>query len=290
MKKVFFTILVMAGMMTLSSALSSCSGHDDEPQTTAELTLDAYKFDYANRTRTVADGGVFTWQTTDKAYVYTNGWGKKLGELSPIAEQVGSMKTKLDGTVSSAGVSVGDQLVLISPRDEWSYLGQDGTLSSLSTKYDYATSSALVLYIDSENNNKIYASNAIFNSEQSLVKFVILDNNGSPLNVPSLTIIAASNKLVQKCSLDGTASAYGNLVITPASPTNVFYVAMRNDKAGADSYTLTVSTNTTVYSYSKSDYTFAKGDYKTINVKMKDLNDTYTERIGYNDLGEETWE
>ena len=287
----------MAVIMTTTVAVSSCSSHDDGPQTTAELIIDAERGEYPDnaQTRTLSDDGTiaFIWTSNDKAFVYTNGWGTKLGELAPMDGKTGTSKTKLDGIVSSNGVSVGDQLMLISPREEWNYTGQDGTLASISTKYDYSTASAQILYIDAENNNKIYATDAHFSPEQAIVKFVLKNSSGTAdLPVPSLTIIAGSGKLVTKCSLNGTATEYGNIVITPAdgNPTNTFYVALRNDNSGADSYTLTVSTAGTVYTYSKSDVTFTKGKFRTVTVNMKDLNDTYTDRTGYDNEGNETWE
>lgn len=282
-----------AAMMALTTALCSCSSNDNEPQTTALLTIDAVKGEYNDvaMTRSLSEGDSkinFSWTAGEKAFVYTNGWGSKLGELTP--QTLGDAKTKLDGTVSSTGVNVGDQLMLIFPREEWSYTEQDGTLNSISSKYDYSTASAQVLYIDEENNKKIYASNALFSSEQAIVKFVLKKSDGSDLSVPSLTIISGSGKLVQKCNLDGTATTYGNIVVTPSANTNAFYVALRNDNSGADTYTLSVSLSKTVYTYSKSDVTFTKGKFKTITVKMKDLNDTYTERTGYDTETGETWE
>lgn len=296
MKKMKSVTMGMVAATILTMSVCSCSSNDDVPQTTAELTIDAVKGEYSEavaQTRTLTESGSninFSWTASDKAFVYTNDWGTKLGELTPMDGKTGEAKTKLDGTVSSQGVSVGDQLMLITPRETWDYTGQVGTLTSISSSYDYSTASAQVLYIDAEHNNKIYATDAHFTSEQAIVKFVLKDKNDADLSVPSLTIIAGNNKLVQKCKLDGTATEYGPIVVTPASNSNTFYVALRNDNAGADTYTLSVSTASDVYTYTKSDVTFAKGKFKTITVKMKNLNDTSTDRTGYDNEGNETWE
>lgn len=291
-KRIFISAVV--AVVTLSATLCSCSSHDDESSTTSKLSFDAVRGFYDNEVQTRAlaadtDGPVvFTWQTSDKVYVYTSGGANQIGSLSPMADRTGNTKTKLDGEVSSQGVSVGDELVLIFPRNEWDYTGQDGTLNSVASKYDYARASATVIGFD--DNSKIYATNAIFTSEQSLVKFVLQNTDGTALAVPSLTIIASSGKLVQKCSLDGSATAYGSIVVTPASEGSTFYVALRNDNSGGDSYTLSATNGSAVYTYTKSDVTFSKGKFKTINVRMKNLNDTYTDRIGYDNEGNETWE
>jgi hypothetical protein len=97
---------------------------------------------------------------------------------------------------------------------------------------------------------------------------------------------------VKACSLNGTATEKGGaLVITPASATNVFYVAIRNDNEGSDQYTLTANVDGKVYTYTKSDLTLVRGNYKKVKVWMKYYDDTYTERDAYyNEDGEEVWQ
>ena len=60
-------------------------------------------------------------------------------------------KTKLDGNVSPDGLKIGDRTELIFPRTTWSYADQDGTLATISSKYDYAIASAQVTFIDQNN-------------------------------------------------------------------------------------------------------------------------------------------
>lgn len=291
MKTNYFSRISLATLVFAGFIGTSCSSSDD-PQATKRLIIDAEKSaDYVDvTTRALSEGsGVidFTWATTDNVFVYTSDWGTNLGKLNPKAAETGKVRTKLDGDVSSSGVKVGDWLKLIMPRQTWDYTEQDGTLDKIASTYDYACAEAVVTKID---DGKIYAGNALFGSEQAIVKFVLQKNDGTALNVSALTISASSDKLVQKCSLNGTATAYGALTITPSGEKNVFYVALRNENTAADSYTLSAENCNDKYSYTKSNVTFTKGKFKTITVKMKFIDDTYTEREGYAGDGSEIWE
>ena len=159
--------LASAAVMMLSVTVSSCSRSDKEdPKVFAKLTLEASRGEYgasSSTTRTLTEANstvVSTWKTTDKVAVYKKGWTAKIGEIAPKTDS-DNARTKLDGTVNSAGMNVGDKMDLITPRTDWSYTEQDGTLEKISSTYDYAVAEAQVIYIDAENNNMLYASNAI---------------------------------------------------------------------------------------------------------------------------------
>ena len=63
-------------------------------------------------------------------------------------------------------------------------------------------------------------------------------------------------------------TTYGDLTVTPASATNEMTVALRNENAGADTYTLTATVGGATYNYTKSGVTFENGKYYAITVKM----------------------
>ena len=295
MKKLFTNISVLTAVFALSTAVSSCSSHDEDSGVFVPLSLEATKTEYnlSNQTRTVTEVNnslVSTWKTTEKVTVYKKGWSSQIGEISPKQDS-NNARTKLDGTVNSSGMKVGDKMDLITPRTDWSYTDQNGTLEKISSDYDYATAEAQVIYLDAENNNQLYGSNAIFNPQQTIIKFVLKNDDGSAvLKVPSLTIVSGAGKIVQSRSLDGSTKNYGGLVVTPSAATNIYYVALCNDQEGADSYTLTARANNTVYCYTKENVTFKKGEFWIINVHMKDMNNTYSERTGYENKGETTWQ
>ena len=295
MKKNSVIIAVLA-FTGLSIGVCSCSSHDEkEPEVFAELTLDAVRGNYAepSATRALAESDgtiVSTWKTTEKVAVYKKGWAAKIGEISPTADS-NNARTKLDGTVNSAGMNVGDKMDLIMPRTDWSYTEQDGTLTKISSTYDYHVAEAQVIYIDAENNNQLYASNAIFNPQQTIIKFTLKNDDGTQnLSVPSLTIVSNSGKMVLSRNLDGSNATYGGLTVTPASPENTFFVALRNENSGADSYTFTARANNTVYCYTKDNVTFGNGEFYDITIWMKDMNNTYSERTGYSDKGDTVWQ
>ena len=64
-------------------------------------------------------------------------------------------------------------------------------------------------------------------------------------------------------------TTYGGLTVTPANATNEMTVALRNENASADTYTLTATVGGATYSFSQSDVTFENGKYYAITVKMQ---------------------
>lgn len=296
MKKIISTAFASAVVMTLSVTVSSCSSSDNDlPEVFAELTLEASKGEYTApvETRTITEANstvVSTWKTSDKVAVYKKGWGAKIGDLAPKADS-DNARTKLDGSVNSAGMNVGDKMDLITPRTDWSYAEQDGTLEKISSTYDYAVAEAQVIYIDKDNNDKLYGSNAIFAPQQTILKFTLKNDDGSQdLVVPSLTIVSNSGKIVLSRNLDGSTVNYGGLTVTPGSATKTFFVALRNDHDGGDTYTFTTRANNTVYCYTKENVTFKPGEFWDIVIWMKDMNNTYSERTGYTDKGDTVWQ
>ena len=308
MKKVLLSMSAVAAMIAMTTTFSACSSDDEQSEqtTTSKLILDAVKYEYfdaGNATRALSlsddkDNITTSWQTTDVVTVFKNNWQSKIGELNPHPDKVpaGSspQRTKLEGFITYNNLKAGDPLNLIFPRPEWDYTGQKGTIEDISKNFDYITTNISVVYIDPANaDNPVYSTTALFGkAQQAIVRFTLLDANGAELAVPELSITTAGNQLVKKCSLDGTATEKGGaLVITPASPTNVFYVAIRNDNEGPDEYTLTAKVNNQIYTYTRTGITFERGNYKKVKVTMGFHDNTYTERDAYyNESGEEIWQ
>lgn len=291
-------IITKISLATLAFAgfIGAACSSDDEQNSTATLTLAATKKNYDSGTRAISyvnpsdptQGITTTWATTDKVTIYNSGWAGKIGDLSPMEEKTEGNKTKLDGNVSSAGLKIGDRTELIMPRTTWSYDGQDGTLATISSTYDYAIASAQVTFIDQ--NQKLFASDALFKTQQAIVRYII-KQGGTALPVVSMTIVAASGKLVKSLTLDGTSVEYGGLEIKPASATNVLDVAIRNDNEEADTYTLTVKTsdNNIYSSTSPNKHTYAWGKFIIHEVDVTFVDDTHTERDTYQYQGIEEW-
>ena len=67
---------------------------------------------------------------------------------------------------------------------------------------------------------------------------------------------------------NSNGTTYGSITVTPASATSEMTVALRNDNASADTYTLTATVEGNTYNYTMSNVTFENGKYYAIPVKM----------------------
>lgn len=64
-------------------------------------------------------------------------------------------------------------------------------------------------------------------------------------------------------------TSYGNITVTPDAAASEYTVALRNEYAGADKYTLTATVGTSTYTLEKDGVTFENGKYYSITVKMQ---------------------
>ena len=211
--------------------------------TTYKLTVNASKG--SNTTRALSLNGNTlntTWKTGETVNVY-NTSSVLLGTLT--AQSDGS-NTILSGTLTTAP-SVNDVLTLKFLSD--SYTSQTGTLEHIAANCDYATASVTV---NAVSGNNITTTDATFANQQAIVKFTLKDkaDGTSSLNATQLVVN------------DGGTS----YTVTPASPTDVLYVAIPGISNQNVSLTATVGSDT--YNFSKTGITFANSQYYIINVKM----------------------
>ena len=277
MKKTLLILAAIAG-----AAFVSCQKETNPEPTEPELTGKTYTLTVnatkAAGTKALAFDGanlVTSWAATDEVKVCKHGSATAIGTLLP--KTTGSASTSISGSITLTDVNVGDKLDLIFPNTNWTYEGQDGTLATLASSFDFARAEVTVSNISGSD---LTASAATFTNEQSLVKFTIYDAaHNSLMDVQSLTISAASGKLVKSYAVSGDAytPVYGDIVITPAAATSEFYVALRNNSGAADTYTLTAQKSQFKnYTFVKSGVTFANGHYKAVNVKMTEESEIYT--------------
>ena len=64
-------------------------------------------------------------------------------------------------------------------------------------------------------------------------------------------------------------TSYGNITVTPDAAASEYTVALRNENAIADTYTLTATVGASTYTFEKSGVTFKNGKYYSIMVKMQ---------------------
>ena len=178
-----------------------------------------------------------SWAQGEIVAVYTG--DTKIGELT--AESDGA-STTLSGSNLTPAPSVGDPLTL--KFNETDYSGQDGTLETIATKYDYATATVTVASISDDGNITIEETAADFENQQAIVKFT-LSSNGT--------------------EIDATTVKVNGITINLASATNEVFVAI--PEADAKNINLTVDNGTDKYGFYKADANFENGNYYAINVK-----------------------
>ena len=66
----------------------------------------------------------------------------------------------------------------------------------------------------------------------------------------------------------GQGTSYGNITVTPDDAASELTVALRNENASADTYTLTATVGSGTYTFSKSGIAFENGKYYDIRVPM----------------------
>ena len=209
MKKNILSMAVL--LMASATVFTACSSDDNiiseqpaQPTDKYTMTINASKGgDTANSrtSRALSLSGKtlnVKWAATDEVSVFPESMGTDpMGTLTAAASETGS--TTLTGDLTSAP-SVGDKLNLLFPRATWNYTGQTGVLlsdaNSIEKKYDYALAEVEVAEV---NGNTITTTgDANFASQQAIVKFILKNkSDNSSLNASSLTISAASNKLVK---------------------------------------------------------------------------------------------
>ena len=280
MKKLYFTMLLMAGL-----ALTACSSDDTstepEPQApkTYYMTVDASKavneaFSRVSTRALSLDGSTLnaSWATTENVYVqgkyyYSVGtfWFK--GSIKP---QYAGTTTRLNGVISlpdgssytsiDAAIGSPHTLTLQFPRSgELDYTGQVGTLADIAAKYDYAV--AEDVRVDVEADEVVGVKEVTFANQQAIIKFTLMDKDNSDAVIcPSAFTITDGTNTVELTSIpDDTYSTNGP---------GVLYVAFRST-GNAETITLTATVGGSTYTFTRSGVTFANGKYYEINVKMK---------------------
>ena len=172
------------------------------------------------------------WADTDKVKVFKG--GNCIGTLNVTPDEgTRPQSATLSGEITTEGLTVGDELMLLFPRENWDYTGQTGDLmteeGSIATNYDYATATVNVASING--NNITTKTGAIFENQQSIYAFKLkLGNPTFPMK--QFTISSAQGKLVQKRSYSDGAwtSTWGPLTVMPVSSSQALhYVSMRNE-------------------------------------------------------------
>ena len=279
-------ILSLAALLIASATFVACSSDDnilnDQTINTPNdqtgkytMTIEASKGgDVTTRALTIVNSAGNTevlnasWVTSENVYV-KKGETWAAGSLKPQADGV---TATLKGTLADITIAENDELTLQFPcSGAPNYTGQVGTLADIAAKYDYATATVTVASVSATGNIIPKDATTTFQNQQAIVKFTLVDkaDGTTALNATQLTVG------------DGT----NTYTVTPASATNVLYVAIPGFDSKTVTLTATVGSNT--YTYEKTGVTFNNGHYYAIMVKMakapidlSKLNGNYTAKNG----------
>jgi len=230
--------IVMTAMM-----MAACS-HKDVAEITGDDTLQPRTWQVsinagpADATRAISIGGnneqtLYTnWDPNDAVEVVKE--GVSVGTLYADVSEGNSAYATLTGTLTGT-FSVGDAVTLYYHSASIDYTGQVGTLGGVSTNKSYLTATSTVKSVDGSG-GFLSMSNAAFSPMQAYLA-LSFTYKGSPLSIVSFDVWAEGGKLVKTKALDGTttyATEAEPLTITPASATDRFFIAFRDEYGDAN--------------------------------------------------------
>ncbi len=322
MKKMNYSIRIMASLLIAATAMTACSKEESATEDPIEvqqekqgytITLIASKGGDISTKALTQDGKklIASWDEGEKVKAMQKGeegW-KTLGILESAASSDAS--TTLTGTFDKAPDTSKDIVLFLHPydRNDLSYDEQEGTLESLMEHGDYAKATLLFNSFEIEGNAvKVEeGTNIEFSALQAIVKFTFKDKKGNDLNIHTLTIHDNGGIMRSKTNREsGEDYENGDITITRSGSeeSNVMYVAICNAFTSSE-LVLTGKTGDDLnnYTYSSRSYTrtspnFEHGYFYDITVKMErdiDLTgvsrsyeaqdgDVLTGEIGYSNL------
>ena len=213
-----------------------------------------------------------TWGAADHVKVFTS-LSTYEGSLSPDAEDYGKSSANLTGSITGGTVEAGKLLLLRMPAVEMDYTGQDGSLSNIAAKYDYASSQ---VEVESVKNGVIKGkAPAVFQSEQAIVKFILKDCNHDLINPTSLTLDIQNAAGDSYIYTNATAQALGPLTvegIDPSKTADGVYVALNvrsdDDFTPIDKVNVNAADGKFTYSFTRTGRVkFEKGKYYEITLE-----------------------
>ncbi len=179
------------------------------------------------------------WRTDETVAVYLG--GTLLGTLTAAADGTDATKATLSGYLTTVeGVQQGSELMLLFPRADWDYTGQDGSAPDdtgpLATQYDYATATVTVATVDNVNKVISITSGANFENQQSIYRFMFkLSGNDDPVPVKSFRLNTLREMLVRSrvWSAGSWIDNFGSIDVTvPSGTLTMPYVSIRNTFGG----------------------------------------------------------
>ena len=275
MKKLFISVAV------LLAALTACQKEIDQPaeQLPATANLCTVSIQAAKAPITKAlelDGKTIkaTWAEGEVVAVYLGNTSTKIGTLSPTT--FGNAATTLEGMIDVSGLSEGSELNLIYPGDvPFTYARQDGTLETISSRYDFATAKVKVESLDGEN---ISTSEAGFTNVGAIIKFSLKNADGTEATpVERLTVSTWKSPIINECKASesgGWQNIYGPVTVVPTYAASDITAALCCVATDPGTFCLTGEASGKYYECVRDEALFAAGKYYTGTVKMQQVSYT----------------
>ena len=265
-KNLFYALSIAVAALTMTA----CSSESDSDVTatpsqekpsenagqatgTWQVTINAGP---ADQTRAISVGGnsgqvLYTnWDSNDKVQVVKG--GEVIGTLEATPSTGNSAYAVLKGTLTGT-FAVGDELTLCYHSATFDYTKQKGTLADVSTNASYLMATSTVTAINasegditSSGSGKLTMSDAAFEPQQAYLDITFTDDLGNPYDITKLEIFSTGDKLVSTKYINNDVTNYATsvnpLTVTPASATNHFFLALRDEKGASNTYYFTATT------------------------------------------------
>lgn len=270
-------ILPLGILVSAVAMLTACSNDDDASDdspagSTWTLTVKATKGGNEADTRALSlsnDILYATWATTENVYVYYD--KEEHGVLHPKANDYwamlsGNLTDFSNAFITNSIEGGGFNIRLQFPRkNPITWEGQLGTLDDIAQNFDWATATVKVTAVTlvDDKNKILTATHAYFENLQAIVKFTLLQNDGTalPSNPTAFTVSDGGDYPVTLTIPSGTYTTNGN---------GVLYVAIPGFENKTVTLTATVGSDTYTYT-TKTLKTFENGKFYDITVKMTKL-------------------
>ena len=253
-KKLYIAAAVLIVLVVALGLLTACTSESlvayeapavSTAPTSYTLTVQATKGEAVTRALLLNNEGTpderldAVWMKSETIDVYKD--YTKVGELKPQEDSVA--QTSLKGEVSNVAVNDVLTLKFLSPE----YANQGGTLEYIAANCDYATASVTVVGIDGTD---VTTTGAVFENQQSIVKFTLQDNSNAAISATELIVVADGNTY--------------SIQTTPA--TNEFFVALPS--FSNKTIQVTAANETNIYTFIREGITIESGKYYTLTTQM----------------------
>lgn len=206
----------------------------------AGKTLDTKALELVNEEKTL---NAF-WNEGEVVKVFTLDSESPIGTLTATPKEDKTQAT-LSGSINVTGLAAGQKLILLFPKETWSYVGQSGNLTSIASNFDFARAEVTITEVSPT--SIITGSSTTFVNQQSIFRFGFRHGSGGP-TIRTKTVLLTSNqgKLAKTVTATTGANTYYEadepmIIDLPvavsaaeAAANKLLYFAIRNGNTSAD--------------------------------------------------------